>query len=59
MSIVIFGDNFSFPEGNAATNRIYTYAKGFVENGIDVFIICNRNDYVTNGNGTLDSIQLL
>ena len=57
MSIVIFGDNFSFPEGNAATNRIYTYAKGFVENGIDVFIICNRNDYVTNGNGTLDSIR--
>ncbi len=57
MSIVIFGDNFSFPEGNAATNRIYTYAKGFVENGIDIHVICNRNDYVPNANGTLDSIH--
>jgi hypothetical protein len=39
MSVVIFGDVFTFPEGNAATNRVYTYAKGFIENGIDVHVI--------------------
>jgi hypothetical protein len=38
MAIVIFGDNFSFPEGNAATNRIYTYAKGFTENNVNTFV---------------------
>jgi hypothetical protein len=34
MAIVIFGDNFSFPEGDASTNRVYTYARGISENGI-------------------------
>ncbi|MBK7712971.1 MAG: glycosyltransferase [Bacteroidales bacterium] len=57
MSIVIFGDNFSFPEGNAATNRIYTYAKGFINNNIQTYVICNRNDYIDDLNGTMDGIH--
>jgi hypothetical protein len=40
MSIVIYGDVFTFPECSAATNRVYTYAKGFIENGISVHVIC-------------------
>ena len=57
MTIVIFGDSFSFPEGNSATNRIYTYAKGFTENNVNTYVICNRNDYLTDGNGVIDGIQ--
>jgi glycosyltransferase involved in cell wall biosynthesis len=57
MAIVIFGDSFSFPEGNSATNRIYTYAKGFVESNVSTYVICNRNDYLINGNGIVDGIQ--
>lgn len=56
MSIVIFGDSFTFPEGNAATNRIYTYAKGFVDNNVKVHVICNRNEYLENSNGILEGI---
>lgn len=57
MCIVIFGDNFSFPEGNAATNRVYTYAKGFIENNVNTYVICFSNDYLVNGNGISDGIQ--
>ena len=57
MSIVIFGDNFSFPEGNAATNRVYTYAKGFVENNVNSYVICFSNDYLINGKGIVERIQ--
>lgn len=57
MTIVIFGDSFTFPEGNSATNRIYTYAKGFTENNVNTYVICNRNDYLTDGNGVIDRIQ--
>lgn len=57
MAIVIFGDSFSFPEGNSATNRIFTYAKGFTENNVNTYVICNRNDYLTDGNGVVDRIQ--
>jgi glycosyltransferase involved in cell wall biosynthesis len=57
MSIVIFGDSFTFPEGNAATNRIYTYARGFIENNVKTYIVCNKNEYLTNGNGNLEGIQ--
>jgi glycosyltransferase involved in cell wall biosynthesis len=57
MAIVIFGDNFSFPEGNAGTNRIYTYAKGFIENNVITYVICFKNDYLVNGNGIIDGIQ--
>ncbi len=56
MSIVIFGDLFSFPEGSAATNRVYTYAKGFIENGIDVHVICFSNDYIEASDGVVDGI---
>lgn len=45
MSIIILGDSFTFPEGDAATNRVHTYAKGFCENGINVHVICFRSSY--------------
>ena len=57
MSIVIFGDIFSFPEGGAATNRVYTYAKGFTENGIKTHVICFGNDYVKTSRGVIDGIK--
>jgi glycosyltransferase involved in cell wall biosynthesis len=57
MSIVIFGDNFSFPEGNAATNRVYSYAKGFIENRVITCVICFRNDYMDDGDGIIEEIQ--
>lgn len=57
MAILIFGDNFSFPEGNAGTNRLYTYAKGFIENKINAYVICFRNDYMVNGNGVIEGIK--
>ncbi len=45
MSFVILGELFTFPEGNAATNRVYNYAKGFIENGINSYVICFRDEY--------------
>lgn len=57
MSYVIFGDAFTFPDGTAATNRVYTYAKGFKANGIKVHIICFRNDYLDDYNGISDGIN--
>src|SRR6266487_2562918 len=57
MSIVIFGDLFSFPEGHAATNRVHTYAKGFKENGINVYIICFSSTYTDNENGDIEGIK--
>lgn len=57
MSIVIFGDSFSFPEGDAATNRVHTYAKGFNENGITVHVICFASEYNTPGDGVINGIQ--
>jgi len=57
MVIVIFGDNFSFPEGDAGTNRVYTYANGFVENNVNTYVICFKNNYLINGNGVLNGIQ--
>jgi glycosyltransferase involved in cell wall biosynthesis len=56
-AIIIFGDTFTFPEGNAATNRVYTFAKGFHENGIEVFVVCFRNDYVETVKGTVNGIH--
>lgn len=56
MSIVIFGDRFTFPDGNAATNRIHTYAKGFLENSISVHVICFASEYDTAGDGIIDGI---
>ncbi len=56
-AIVIFGDTFTFPEGNAATNRVHTFARGFHENGIEVFVVCFRNDYVETVNGSINGIH--
>jgi glycosyltransferase involved in cell wall biosynthesis len=56
MAIVIFGDNFSFPEGDASTNRVYTYARGISENGIVVHVVCFSNEYNNAGDGQTDGI---
>jgi glycosyltransferase involved in cell wall biosynthesis len=57
MAFVIFGDNFTFPEGDASTNRVHCYAKGFVENNISTYVVCFGNDYLTNGTGSIDGIR--
>jgi glycosyltransferase involved in cell wall biosynthesis len=57
MGIVIFGDLFTFPEGNAATNRVYAYAKGFNENGINAVVICFQNEYIDVHNGNIEGIR--
>src|ERR1044072_2127444 len=57
MSIVIFGDIFSFPEAAAATNRAYTYAKGFTENCIKTHVICFGNEYVKASSGVINGIN--
>jgi glycosyltransferase involved in cell wall biosynthesis len=57
LSIVIFGDDFAFPEGDAATNRVHTYAKGFIENGLSVHVICFASDYSTEGSGSINGIN--
>jgi len=56
-AVIIFGDTFTFPEGNAATNRVYTFAKGFHENGIEAFVVCFRNDYVETVEGSVNDIH--
>lgn len=55
-AIVIFGDTFTFPEGNAATNRVHTFAKGFLENSLNAFVICFRNEYTENIEGVFEGI---
>ncbi|MBL7935121.1 MAG: glycosyltransferase, partial [Bacteroidia bacterium] len=57
MSIVIFGDIFSFPEGDASTNRVYTYAKGFIENDKKVYVVCFENQYSSEVEGQIDGIK--
>lgn len=57
MSIIIYGDLFTFPDGSAATNRVYTYAKGFIKNGINVHVVCIPNDYVEKKDGVMDGIH--
>jgi glycosyltransferase involved in cell wall biosynthesis len=56
MSIIIFCQSCSFPEGNAATNRVHTYAKGFTELGIQVHVIVFGNYYLAEGNGIINGI---
>ena len=56
MSYIIFGDSFTFPEGNAATNRVHAYAKGFKENGIKVHVICFGNNYYVNAESKIEGI---
>jgi glycosyltransferase involved in cell wall biosynthesis len=57
MSLVIFGDRFTFPEGNAATNRVYTYAKGCVENDLNVTVVCFGNDFSDQLEGVTEGIS--
>ena len=57
MSIVIFGDLFSFPEGGAATNRVHCYARGFRENGVNVIVVCFLSKYGDNDNGVVDGVK--
>lgn len=57
MNIVIFGDGYTFPDGDAPTNRVHTYAKGFVENGTSVHVICFANEYNTEGDGIFEEIH--
>jgi glycosyltransferase involved in cell wall biosynthesis len=58
MSFIIFGDLFTFPDGQAATNRVYTYGKGFKENGINVHVIVFSSTYNEVHNGTtIDGIS--
>jgi len=56
MAFVIIGDTFTFPEGDAATNRVYTYSKGFLENGLKIHIVCFGSEYNSAGDGILDGI---
>jgi len=57
MTIIIFGDSFTFPEGNAATNHAYTYAKGFIERGVCVHVICFKSIYTNKFNGISEGIK--
>ncbi len=57
MAYVIFGDNFTFPEGDASTNRVYTYAKGLTESGINVHVVCFGSDYTPYGEGITEGIK--
>jgi glycosyltransferase involved in cell wall biosynthesis len=56
MAYIIIGDTFSFPEGDAATNRVYTYAKGFLDHGLKVHIICFGSGYKGIGDGITNGI---
>lgn len=56
MGIIIFGDLFTFPDGNAATNRVFTYARGFIENGINPYVVCFGNEYIEDEKGIIDGV---
>jgi len=57
MIYVILGDSFTFPEGDAATNRVYAYAKGFMENGVSGHVVAFRDDYLPNHTGEIEGIR--
>ncbi len=57
MTCIIFGDAFTFPEGDASTNRVYTYARGFLEHGSDVHVVCFRNSYLPVSSGEAEGIR--
>ncbi len=57
MSMVIMGDTFTFPEGQAATNRVATYAKGLMEHGINVHVIVMMGVYKEVHTGVFDGIS--
>lgn len=54
---VIIGDSFTFPDGDAATNRVYTYAKGYLGQGLKMHVICFRNDYLLTHEGETEGIM--
>jgi glycosyltransferase involved in cell wall biosynthesis len=54
MSIIIFGDLFTFPDGSAATNRVHTYAKGFTEHGFNCHVITFFNQINEQFEGNID-----
>ena len=45
MNVIIIGSLFSLPEGDAATNRVLSYARGFIANGAQCTVICMSNEY--------------
>jgi len=57
MALIIIGESYTFPDGNAATNRVHTYAKGFIENGVNVHVICFASRYDTPGDGITNGIH--
>lgn len=57
MSYVIFGDLFTFPEGEAATNRVHSYGKGLISNGQSVHVICFGNVYTEYMDGEINGIR--
>lgn len=57
MSLVIFGDSFTFPDGTAATNHVYTHARGLSEHDIDVHVVCFENEYLDDYDGIRDGIK--
>ena len=57
MVYLIFGDAFTFPEGDASTNRVFSYANGFIENRLDVSIVCFRNDNRAIYYGEIDRVK--
>jgi glycosyltransferase involved in cell wall biosynthesis len=56
MNYIILGDTFSFPEGEAATNRIHTYVKGLNENRLKNHVVCFANEYNNVGDGIINGI---
>ncbi len=48
---------FTFPEGDAATNRVLTFAKGFYEQGLKVHVICFGSEYTSDLDGIYDGIH--
>lgn len=57
MSIVFIYDGFTFPDGEASTNRVHSYSKGFIENGYNVHVICFANQYDSPGDGIINGIK--
>lgn len=54
---IIIGDSFTFPEGDAATNRVFTYARGFFENSIATHVVAFRDDYLPYHNGEIEGVK--
>jgi glycosyltransferase involved in cell wall biosynthesis len=57
MSYIIFGDLFTFPEGDASTNRVHSYSKGFIENGKKIHVICFGNVYTQYIDGEINGVR--